>query len=652
MPACDGQITAKDSRARKSLINLIQQKQDGHFRKHYKVVVPEKPTGLPDDYDILIYYGYTSREGIHIRRMEVNVRGNRATGEMVTAAGIRRGPLDVGYIDELARQLTYARQAEVTEIARTDESDDSSGPFYHRGSLQPMELISRDPKKPFHLMAELWFPREETIRHRAGGVVSFTEGRLSSGVESVLREKLELLPRTDELGREVVSRLGRIKTPEKTARAKVEKPKNEKQLSSLQPHPDKALPHDRRPLDSVYRHDLASIEAKLYSHLAIDWRLEEALPELRRLGLGNAAIRLSIATSDDPTELLKTGLMHEDWGLFRWSLAFTVFLSPQKRAEVFVDSLPGVKDEFRASDVLKYLSLSPLSMAQEVKVEEFFEQSEGVRSKIAAAGLLLEKTDEDKYYEFLTKAAGKWEKTDVLDVYDPARGAIEALVSYSSIDGKKRKETAALIRTLLGRISMDAHADFSGMRLLVANLPSVGEEKDVELLTKYCKHSDASMVMTALGAIEEISPKTALKKARRQIDKYLDDEYRTSDGRVSFDWYVLPYFDLIFWQNDKSAIEPLKRSLEIYRKRQPDRTDWIEETQVLLNYLQAERVEQRVKYALQYATLRYVDDEKLKQVGERLVAEGADEKLCKPLLRPEPDRLYDEFSRSSEAVPW
>jgi hypothetical protein len=234
---------------------------------------------------------------------------------------------------------------------------------------------------------------------------------------------------------------------------------------------------------------------------------------------------------------------------------------------------------------------------------------------------------------------------------------MRAVLQFSSELGHKRAESAAMIRSLLERIPMDAHADYSGMRTLVSNLGLLGEPNDLELLTRYCEHDDASMVVTAIYAVARIKPELALEKARGRIRNYLEGMGRN----VSFGWYVMPYFDLIFWQEDKSAIEILERALEKKLKDEPDRTDWVAEARLLLDYLRAAGVEERTECAIRYAGRGYFGESWLRgqgaerwlqDVGKRLVREGADPNRCQPLLNPPADRPLEYQGSSREAEPW
>ena len=82
---------------------LVEQRQSDQFRKNYVVTVSDEPAGLPVDYDLLLY----SRS----YRLRVTVRGQSATGDLVTDSGMFRGAMSFGLVDQLSRDLAYGLAA-------------------------------------------------------------------------------------------------------------------------------------------------------------------------------------------------------------------------------------------------------------------------------------------------------------------------------------------------------------------------------------------------------------------------------------------------------------------------------------------------------------------------------------------------------------
>ncbi len=658
-PSREGAMTAEDLRARKTLNKLVQKNQSDQFRKYYSVALPNKPTGLPDDYDVLMYGEWTD---VLRMRLEIHVRGDRVTAEMVTADGFYRGPLPPEPIDHLARQLAYGFCAERKRTpaalpALIGSFEGWSSIHYVR--FQRIELISRDPQRPFHLRTEPWQLTTHWVAIDDHGVAGFAHTRFGEGVERLVRKKLKLLKPTDELRGEVVARLQQIEAPKKPA-ADDESGDADSGESEWR---EWEIRQQKRPLDDMFRDDLASVEAKLYARLAVHWRLEKALPELRRLGLKEAALRLAIVTADDPTDLLKGALLTEDDEdrteddcLVEWSLNYVSRLPDEKRTEVLLHAMPRVQCGYRADDILQQLADCQLNAGQLAQIDKFYNETADLRSQVAAARCLLKQTNQDEYYRFLLERARKWpesaESTGNLS-FPPEDDAFRAVVAYSAKQGKYRRETAEMVRSLFGRMPEDP---------LLRSLGELERAEDVELLLKYCEHEDESLVPVAIMALAKIEPDLALEKAHRQIADYLHD-------KRSFHHGVRPYFDMIFWRNDRSAVEPLEAALAKYRKELKENAEkwgtspgqtwdpWGDQPEVLISYLKADAIEERARHAARYARrtpmvlfLYFTPDrgQWLKEVGMRLVREGADPKKCKPLLKPppppSPSREYESWT--------
>jgi hypothetical protein len=260
---------------------------------------------------------------------------------------------------------------------------------------------------------------------------------------------------------------------------------------------------------------------------------------------------------------------------------------------------------------------------------------------------MLDRRGEDEYYDYLRcEALRPEDKKD--DVYAPQRSALQGILRFSSIDGRKREPSAALVRTLLSRIPFESHADFSGMRPQVSALGELGSPADVPLVAEYCEHQDASMVVTAVEALSRLKPDLALEKAKTQIRKYV----AAQEIRGGFGWHVEPYLDLIFWQDDRSAAELLQHA---YDKPRPG-SRYVEagvlDTPRLLAYLRAVDSEKRTRAALDFAKSRRIDAAWLRDVGRRLVADGAAPETCDPFLHPEAHRPPEPQGRSIEGTHW
>ena len=208
-------MSPKDRKARESFVKLIEERQEDEARKSLVFVVPKEPTGLPDNYDVLIYGDYV---GMALLRLEVRVRGNRATGEMVTDDGVCRGDLPAQQIDHLIRELAFAYRSKRSRRADAPYSFTMRGMVPHLRE-QRIEVISRDEKRPFFFRSQPWQFINDTI---LGGteVSEFGFTVVGQSIETLAREKLTLVKPNGDLVRELVVRLKRIGTPKACAQRK------------------------------------------------------------------------------------------------------------------------------------------------------------------------------------------------------------------------------------------------------------------------------------------------------------------------------------------------------------------------------------------------------------------------------------------------
>ncbi|NQT36275.1 MAG: hypothetical protein HQ581_02235, partial [Planctomycetes bacterium] len=613
----------------------------------------------------------------YLMRLEIRIRGKEATGEMVTTDGFYRGPLPAGQIDDLAWQLSYGFQSK-QESKAEDGMLRGGGPLgggYGRDfRTQVVELISRDPAKPCHLRTEAWIRSHCALDDTWDIVEQFAHTRFSEEIEELAREKLTLPEPTAEMHRELVGRLRRIEVRNMVVNEnESEPPEFSVNLLSL---------------ETYGRHDLPSIEARLYSRLAVYWRVKEALPELERLELSGVT-RLRIVTAHDPAELLKAMIVarsekeeenalfgprtrRKEIDRFDWATEYACQLPPPKGADILLYALSRVGPGDQHS-ILYPLARCQLNAKQLATLDEYYKQAKSRATRIVAADCLLNQTHRDEYYRFLLELSLKWDEDD--ESYDPlglpTHYVARDVLSYSLKHGKKRHETAEMVRTMLGRIRMDAPSTRNSVCTLIVALGDLGGTNDVELLLKYYEQSPDpiesewnSITSDAIIAIAKIDAKLGLEKAHVEIQRYLDQETEL----VSFGDCVHPYLGLIFWQDDRSALKLLEPALaqrrreeqELRAKRGNTPWDWnpelLGDAEALVPYLKAKTVQQRLKHALPFPNREYIYfqgcrdmDQWSKDVGLRLIRQGADPKQCEPLLELEKHRPPMPSSREAES---
>jgi hypothetical protein len=109
---------------------------------------------------------------------------------------------------------------------------------------------------------------------------------------------------------------------------------------------------------------------------------------------------------------------------------------------------------------------------------------------------------------------------------------------------------------------------------------------------------------------------------------------------------------LIFWQDDKSAAELLQQAYDKPRRGSRYVEAGVLDTPQLLTYLRAVDLETRTRAALDFAKSRRMDAARLRDVGRRLVAEGAAPETCDPFLHPAAHRPPEPQGRSIEGTHW
>src|SRR5687768_16216092 len=75
------ELTAADREARDELLKLIEKKQDPAYRAEWKLEIPERASGVPVNYDVLLYRTYAGWSS-SATRIEIQVRAGRANIEL------------------------------------------------------------------------------------------------------------------------------------------------------------------------------------------------------------------------------------------------------------------------------------------------------------------------------------------------------------------------------------------------------------------------------------------------------------------------------------------------------------------------------------------------------------------------------------------
>jgi hypothetical protein len=454
-----------------------------------------------------------------------------------------------------------------------------------------LEIISKERDAPFHLRtkAHQLLGRSVDIAHR--GVQGYVETRSADQLRRLYSDHLPVVEPDDATVRDLIRQLRQISDD-----------KIEKEGDAY-----------------VGRSDLPALEALLYGRLAVTWRAKEALPELRRLKLADSAEQLRVATLENPEPELAKLIRSKNWDLFTWSLKFTAVPPNPKYFDLLVNSLPHVADEYRADLILDVLEGAEITPKQSAVVQAFHDSAkEHSLSRIAAARFLLGRTDRDEFYLELRNIS-QTERVKP-NYQDPEETAISAVLSYSLRSGRKRSESAALTRLLLDR--NPGYPDS-----LIKYLGQLGTSEDLPRLKSFCRQDNPYLTL-AISAIAHIDPPQGLKLALEQIDLHNKNEQDPS-------WRVQAYLDLLFWQRDPAAINPLEITLAKSRAHDDEDLNWIPQLEQLLQYLKSQDVKERLAIALKFDR-NYIDQAWRADIGRQLITDGADPKACEVFLKPLP----------------
>ncbi len=616
-----GRATDQDVEARQALLEHIDKNQEEEFRSNFTVDVPERATGLPRDYDILIYGQHATK---WVRRLEVQVRGDHATGQLATPrtefrrGEFRRGELPAEAIDSLTRQLIYSAMATEREktVHEHDLENNLRSKHYANHTMdERIEVISRDTDHPFHLKTDARQPLARKIGLTDSGVTDYAHARFWRDLitMAVRLPEEQLGP---ELGQELARRLRDLKLPSTSELSKDRVQGGEIRLDQTNQYVNEAEDN---------RVNLSEIECLVYGQLVVDCRAKEALPELVRIGMHKEFAMLRLATADDSSQLLKNALEGEDFEIYSFALRFATTPLTPKNIDVMLDSLPQLKAEFRFAAVLKALDMANVSTAQIQRVRDFHKTVNGLRSRVATARFLLWTADDPTAFEELMPLATVPLKDDSSGVYLAEKDALDALLAYSTKTGKRRTDAVKIIRTLLDQIPATAHSTYSRKDYLIQYLGRLGDTTDIPRLKLHIR-DDAYLSSMAINSVAMLDAAEGIQLAHQQIERFIGDTSRS----VNFGWCVIPYLDLIVQQQDRRSAELIEAALSKYRRRAPELAADETSVALVLNYLRAENAEARAKHAVKY--FRGRGGNWIAELGKRLIAEGADPKTCQPLL--------------------
>lgn len=583
--------TGRDKKIREELLETILNRQDDRFREKFAIELPDAASNLPKNYDLL-FYGH--HVGMALLRIEVKVRGDKATMETATVSGIRRGNVPTDDIDRLARQLAYAR------LAKTERLPDApTGGRRTAASHAPYRsyvIASRDRGNDFYLFTPPNQLLADSIDEGTRGLAGLIETEGEDALWTISKEHLHDVAPDAEWRSEIVRRLKAIRSP-----------------TTSDPEP-------------VMRKDLAAVESLIYGELAVDWRIADAMDDLKRLELATLSELLAIGAASDPRPLLRAALHKENSRVFYYAIDFILKAERTPHLDVLVESIPATEPE-HAATVIRRLGSAELSEAQFRVIETYYANSDDKDARIAAGILLLHRERGDRYYDDLRDLFLR--KRPSPSHSDPEERGLHELFNYSILTGKRRDESAELARELLDRIPADAESDTVGLGSLIAAVGELGNRDDLPRLRRYFREECSTLASTVINAIAHIEPDEGLSMMRRQIQRY-----NAREGGGYYGNYVGTYLDVIVWQHDTSSTQALAAALAKYRRQSPDETSWVESSERALQYLRAESLADRVSAVKRYVDRAPLSEKWSKSIANQLIAEGANSKDVAFMIEP------------------
>ncbi len=599
-PQTDKPPSPADQAARKALLELIGRKQTPRFRDRAKIEVPEHASGVPEAYEITLYGKYIDPRTA--ARLHIRVTGKQAFAELVDDSGIARGELPFEQVDLLTRQLACAFQSRV-KVRRNGRSSMLSGshaPYF------TIELFAKDDSSALHLQTKPWQTIFNVIDLHSYDLRSFMHSRFCEGLLYLARSELTVLTADEQ-------------------RAQIAK-----ELKRIPAEPPPGTDQDPWAAEIYSRKDRAAVEIVLFTHLAVQQVVPDVLDDLRRLKAEEAIARWQIVTAADwPAQLAKRLATEEEDGVWPdWALDFATKSPRPEMTPHLIELVVSGPLDFAVMIAwrLKDVELPAMHLDH---IEKAFRDAPPGERKVTLATLLLEQTKDDRYYDYLLTLTRPLAEAKDQEL---GRRAVDALLTYSGRTGKRREDAYALLKELLKEkpVSPADSYDWNHQEL-IEHLGRLGTRADVPMLEELAACKSRYAASAAIDAMARLDPELAVRKARERIAAFA-----TLDDHNAYLWNVAYSFDLLFWQNDRAAVPVLKRVREMLPTRDWEDIRGIDETQLLINYLEADTIDARVEAALQFVKASPVDPDWQRDVGLALVAAGADRARCRPLLEAKP----------------
>jgi hypothetical protein len=582
-----------DRQARGEFVKLIEARQDAEFRKTKIVRVPNQASGVPENYDVILYRSEPDCAGAGAR-FKVEVRAGQANIELLSDAGIFRVQRPAGEIDVLARQLAYAFQTNEGDRQGLDLLDRVGGRLVATHTANEIiQIQSRDAKRPLHLRTPAWQPLASNVDSSTHGVPGFAHARLQRQFWTIISEEGTLLAPEAE-NHEILQRLKEIRL--------------ETAIGML-----------------------PRLEARIYGTLAAHRGLAAALPDLQRLELKDQLEKLEVTATDIPGDKIKL-LLRSERGF--WAIDFAADPRHPDRLAWIVESLSKKLNSSNAHYLVRKITGRKLTPEQITIVDKYFHELDDPFYKVDVANLLLLATDKVDYFDYLRQLIRDTPRNTKNNSHDPRYDAAISLFKYSATTGKRREECHALLKSLLAELPADTNKNTYPYFGYEAFIGPLGGRDEFPLLRELAQGNESLIAGMAIEGIAEFDPKLATEFVHLRLERYLAG---VTDSR-HYSHEVSHYFTHILWQRDRAAIPLLQKAWATLD--QNDLPAWSEQfnPQPVIEILNAKTVEQRTELMLKHFRRRYANEKMVREIGEQLIAEGADREKCKPLFQTAEER--------------
>lgn len=592
-PATVSELPPADRKAREAFVKLIETRQAAEFRKTQVVKVLNQASGVPENYDVLLYREEPTWAGAGAR-FKVEVRAGQANVELISDAGIFRAQQPAEEIDTLTRQLAYAFQTSVSEREDLDLLGSvRSSMFATHTAKEVIQIQSREAKRPLHLQTPAWQPLASNVDSSTHGVPGFAHARLQREFWRIISEEGALLAPEAE-NQEILQRLKEIRLETTIG----------------------VLPR---------------LEARIYGTLAAHRGLAAALPDLRRLELKDQLEKLEVISAVNPADKIKQ-LLRNERGF--WVIDYAADPQHPERLAWIVEPLSKQLNSSNAHYIVRKITGRPLTPEQVTIVDKYFRELDDPLYKVDVAKLLLLATHKAEYFDYLQNLIRDTPRTAKTNSHDSRYDAAISLFKYAATTGKRREECHALLKSLLAELPADnnknaypyfGYADFIG---------PLGGREELPLLRELAQGNERLIAGMAIEGIADFDPKLATEFVHLRLERYLAG---VTDS-LHYSHEVSSYFTHILWQRDRAAIPLLQKAWASLD--QNDLPAWGEQynPQPVIDILNAQTVEQRTELTLKHFRRRHGDEKVLRAIGEQLIAEGADREKCKPLFQTAAER--------------